>query len=57
MADQAGEKLYCLHTCAAGATPFLEFDTDTRCAKFGPEVGLPGRVDGWIAQAKELSAE
>jgi small subunit ribosomal protein S2 len=23
----------------------------------GEEVGLPGRVDGWIAQAKELSAE
>jgi small subunit ribosomal protein S2 len=25
--------------------------------KIGEEVGLPGRVDGWIAQAKELSAE
>jgi small subunit ribosomal protein S2 len=25
--------------------------------KVGEEVGLPGRVDGWIAQAKELSAE
>jgi len=23
----------------------------------GEEVGLPGRVEGWIAQAKELSAE
>ena len=23
----------------------------------GEEVGLPGRVDGWIAQAKELGAE
>jgi small subunit ribosomal protein S2 len=23
----------------------------------GEEVGLPGRVDGWVAQAKELSAE
>jgi len=23
----------------------------------GEAVGLPGRVDGWIAQAKELSAE
>jgi small subunit ribosomal protein S2 len=23
----------------------------------GEEVGLPGRVGGWIAQAKELSAE
>jgi len=25
--------------------------------KVGEEVGLPGRVDGWIAEAKELSAE
>ncbi len=25
--------------------------------KVGEEVGLPGRVDGWIAQAKEFSAE
>jgi small subunit ribosomal protein S2 len=25
--------------------------------KVGEEVGLPGRVDGWIAQAKELGAE
>ena len=25
--------------------------------KIGEEVGLPGRVGGWIAQAKELSAE
>jgi small subunit ribosomal protein S2 len=25
--------------------------------KIGVEVGLPGRVEGWIAQAKELSAE
>ncbi len=25
--------------------------------KIGEEVGLPGRMDGWIAQAKELSAE
>jgi small subunit ribosomal protein S2 len=25
--------------------------------KIGEEVGLPGRVEGWIAQAKELSAE
>jgi len=25
--------------------------------KIGEEVGLPGRVDGWIAQAKELTAE
>jgi len=25
--------------------------------KIGDEVGLPGRVEGWIAQAKELSAE
>ncbi len=23
----------------------------------GEEVGLPGRVDGWIAAAKELGAE
>jgi small subunit ribosomal protein S2 len=23
----------------------------------GEEVGLPGRMDGWIAQAKELAAE
>ena len=23
----------------------------------GEEMGLPGRVDGWIAQAKTLSAE
>jgi small subunit ribosomal protein S2 len=23
----------------------------------GEEVGLPGRMDGWIAQAKELTAE
>jgi len=23
----------------------------------GEEVGLPGRVDGWVAQAKEFSAE
>jgi small subunit ribosomal protein S2 len=25
--------------------------------KIGEEVGLPGRVDGWIAQAKEFTAE
>jgi small subunit ribosomal protein S2 len=25
--------------------------------KVGEEVGLPGRVDGWVAEAKELSAE
>ncbi len=25
--------------------------------RFGEEVGLPGRVDSWIAKAKELSAE
>src|SRR5215217_6616698 len=25
--------------------------------KIGEEVGLPGRVEGWIAQSKELSAE
>jgi small subunit ribosomal protein S2 len=25
--------------------------------KIGEEVGLPGRVDGWVAQAKELGAE
>jgi len=25
--------------------------------KIGEEVGLPGRVEGWIAQAKELTAE
>jgi small subunit ribosomal protein S2 len=25
--------------------------------KVGEEVGLPGRVDGWVAQAKELTAE
>jgi small subunit ribosomal protein S2 len=25
--------------------------------KIGEEVGLPGRMDGWITQAKELSAE
>ena len=25
--------------------------------KIGEEVGLPGRMDGWIAQAKELAAE
>ncbi|MGR7997543.1 30S ribosomal protein S2 [Xanthobacter sp. ZOL 2024] len=26
-------------------------------ARIGEEVGLPGRVDGWVAQAKEMSAE
>jgi len=25
--------------------------------KIGEEVGLPGRMDGWIARAKELAAE
>jgi small subunit ribosomal protein S2 len=25
--------------------------------KIGEEVGLPGRVDGWIAKSKELTAE
>ena len=25
--------------------------------KIGEEVGLPGRMDGWIAQAKEITAE
>ncbi len=25
--------------------------------KIGEEVGLPGRVEGWIAQSKELTAE
>ena len=29
----------------------------TAAHKIGEEVGLPGRVDGWIAQAKELTAE
>jgi small subunit ribosomal protein S2 len=25
--------------------------------KIGEEIGLPGRMEGWIVQAKELSAE
>ena len=25
--------------------------------KIGEEVGLPGRMEGWVAQAKQLSAE
>ena len=25
--------------------------------KIGEEIGLPGRMEGWIAQAKELTAE
>jgi small subunit ribosomal protein S2 len=25
--------------------------------KIGEEVGLPGRVEGWIAQAKQFNAE
>jgi small subunit ribosomal protein S2 len=29
----------------------------TAAHKIGEEVGLPGRVDGWIAQAKQLTAE
>jgi len=29
----------------------------TDAHKIGEEVGLPGRVEGWIAQAKELTAE
>ena len=29
----------------------------TDAEKIGDEVGLPGRVDGWIAQAKEFTAE
>jgi small subunit ribosomal protein S2 len=29
----------------------------TAAHNVGEEVGLPGRVDGWIAQAKELGAE
>src|SRR5256714_6319977 len=44
MADQAGQNLYCLHTRTVGATPFLEFDTDTRCTKLSRGIGLPGRV-------------
>jgi len=30
---------------------------DTAARRIGEEVGLPGRVEGWIAQAKELTAE
>jgi len=30
---------------------------DTDAARIGEEVGLPGRVPGWIAQAKQLVAE
>jgi small subunit ribosomal protein S2 len=29
----------------------------TAAHKVGEEMGLPGRVDGWVAQAKELTAE
>ena len=29
----------------------------TAAHNVGEEVGLPGRVDGWIAQAKELGGE
>ena len=29
----------------------------TAAHNVGEEVGLPGRVDGWIAKAKELTAE
>jgi small subunit ribosomal protein S2 len=29
----------------------------TAAHNVGEEVGLPGRVDGWVAQAKELTAE
>ncbi|MFZ0402350.1 MAG: 30S ribosomal protein S2, partial [Pseudolabrys sp.] len=29
----------------------------TAAHNIGEEVGLPGRVDGWIAKAKELTAE
>jgi small subunit ribosomal protein S2 len=29
----------------------------TDAHKIGEEVGLPGRVEGWIAQAKEFTAE
>ncbi len=29
----------------------------TAAHNIGEEVGLPGRVDGWVAQAKELTAE
>ena len=32
----------------------LEHDT---AHKIGEEVGLPGRADGWVAKAKELTAE
>jgi small subunit ribosomal protein S2 len=30
---------------------------DTAAHNIGEEVGLPGRVPGWIAKAKELTAE
>ena len=33
-----------------------ELDHDT-AHKIGEEVGLPGRADGWVAQAKALTAE
>jgi small subunit ribosomal protein S2 len=29
----------------------------TAAHNVGEEVGLPGRVDGWVAKAKELTAE
>ena len=29
----------------------------TAAHNIGEEVGLPGRVDGWVAKAKELTAE
>ena len=31
--------------------------SETDAHKIGDEVGLPGRVDGWIAQAKKFTAE
>ena len=33
-----------------------ELDHDT-AHKIGEEVGLPSRADGWVAQAKTLTAE
>ena len=37
-------------------TQIAEFN-EKAAHKVGEEVGLPGRVDGWIKKAKELTAE
>ena len=52
----AGPDLESIKKAKAGSITVTEALVDT-IGKVGEEAGLPGRVESWIAKAKELTAE